>query len=471
MIFTRSPRSIFAALVVVSITSWAGEAIAEPVDEPYVVYVSEDGSYARCGPSGEHYRTDRLGEGEPLEVYIETTDGWLGIRPPETSFCWLPADQIHVDSDGVEGTIVDPEAVAWIGTNLGRARKYLWQVKFQLDESVTIIGETLRETAAGEKETWYRIVPPPGEFRWVHDSQIVHSREELARYHRQQRAEQMAKSAEAKRDQVALQTDPPSISDAPPKPFDVTAATEAAIAQTSGEVGADMVSQAGLEQVDRREAPQSRMNVTDRVRVRNIAPAEAKVASTEQVTPWTQADRSRTAYRDTNRLTESPRSTTTIRRNSDDLQSMQIQFGQLISSSASAVMVDALRLRVERLVTSSSDPVERGRAQLLAERIIKYQDVASRRDGTGRPAPTSSSAPTTFQQQGWLVQVYSARPEAPPFALTDQDGKTIAYLSPSAGMNPRRHLNRKVGIVGRTNYLTGIETPHVIAEQIVRIGQ
>ena len=55
-------------------------AFAEgPVDEPYTVYVFEDGGFAHCGPSKEHYQTDVLNHGDALDVYLETEDGWLGI--------------------------------------------------------------------------------------------------------------------------------------------------------------------------------------------------------------------------------------------------------------------------------------------------------------------------------------------------------------------------------------------------------
>ena len=125
---------------------------AEIVDEPYTVFIVEDG-YVRCGPSDEFYRTDRVNEGDKLEVYIETNDGWLGVRPPDTSFCWLPEDQVVLNKAGDEGRIIDREAVAWIGTNLGRARKYRWQIKFEIGEQVAVIGKTEREVETGEMET------------------------------------------------------------------------------------------------------------------------------------------------------------------------------------------------------------------------------------------------------------------------------------------------------------------------------
>ena len=92
--------------------------------EPYSVFVSEEESFAYCGPAEEYYRTDPLRYGQALEVYAETEDGWLGIRPPKDSFCWIPAETVELDQSEEAGTIVEDRTVAWIGTHLGRARTY-----------------------------------------------------------------------------------------------------------------------------------------------------------------------------------------------------------------------------------------------------------------------------------------------------------------------------------------------------------
>ena len=51
--------------------------------EPYSIYVAVPKAYARCGPADDYYRTDPLRQGQELEVFAETDDGWLGIRPAQ----------------------------------------------------------------------------------------------------------------------------------------------------------------------------------------------------------------------------------------------------------------------------------------------------------------------------------------------------------------------------------------------------
>jgi len=154
----------FAPLVFV-LVSLCPQSVSAQSDlsfEPYTVYVIEQDSHARCGPSDDYYRTDRLRRGQSLEVFAETDDGWLGIRPPDDSFCWIQAETIEFDSASETGTIIEDRTVAWIGTHLGRARSYRWQVQMAKGETVTVIGKSEREGPDGRtgRPRWSSIVVP-----------------------------------------------------------------------------------------------------------------------------------------------------------------------------------------------------------------------------------------------------------------------------------------------------------------------
>lgn len=163
-------------------TSVDGDAMTLASDglssQPYSVYVAQANGYARCGPSSDYYKTDPLRLGQQLRVFAESDDGWLGIQPPDGSFCWVPATTVDLNKNGDEGQVSEDQTVAWIGTHLGRAKKFLWQVRMGKGEAVTVIGRSEREGPDGP-QLWFRIVPPSGEFRWVHESEVVGSSEEL----------------------------------------------------------------------------------------------------------------------------------------------------------------------------------------------------------------------------------------------------------------------------------------------------
>ena len=167
-----------------------------------------------------------------------------------------------------------------------------------------------------------------------------------------------------------------------------------------------------------------------------------------------------------------------------------------MAARASAAEVEPLARAARQLASTSPDSLVAGRARLLAERVEQYRQVASRRDGEAlirnpslpmNPAGQTLSFPAesgrqavggamdggltgvpASSQTGYLVQVYSARSNSPPFALTDNTGRTVAYVTPSPGVNLRTHLNSKVNVSGTQGFLTGLNTPHILATQAVR---
>ncbi|MEL7267920.1 MAG: hypothetical protein AAFP69_24350, partial [Planctomycetota bacterium] len=176
---------ILPVLTVLTFPASVSGQESEDLPTGKTVYVRHAAAHARCGPGGDFYRTDALRIGQKLQVHVETPDGWLGIRPPDTSYCWIPADAVTANQSvanqlhhGATATVIGEDEVAYIGTHLGRARQYRWQVQLQSGETVTIIGQAARQGENGT-QLWYRIVPPSGEFRWVHRQQVTEDVETL----------------------------------------------------------------------------------------------------------------------------------------------------------------------------------------------------------------------------------------------------------------------------------------------------
>ncbi|MGV3483962.1 MAG: hypothetical protein ACO1RT_06055, partial [Planctomycetaceae bacterium] len=83
-------------------------------------------------------------------------------------------------------------------------------------------------------------------------------------------------------------------------------------------------------------------------------------------------------------------------------------------------------------------------------------------------AAPRADADEAQEAAGHLVQVFSSRPDSPPYALTDSQGRTTHYVSAAPGVNLRRYLNQHVTVRGVAGYSTGLDTPHVIASGAVR---
>jgi hypothetical protein len=494
------------------------DAVAQEIEAaPYRAYVARPGEYARCGPGADFYQTDPLEAGEAVDVYLETEEGWLGIRPPENSFCWVQSDQVEVARDESTGRVIDAKAVAWIGTHLGRARKYRWQVRLDEGEEITIIGTAHREGPEGD-DVWYRIVPPAGEFRWVHRSQLVESPSDVQRANspsepnrsgdlaagpRQEdfagerqplksgtARETTAEPADARDEDapvgsgLAAERSPRSFADLarsvltagrpdpPPgdRSGDADDADRAQIAEAGVQTASTFPSKTGLRPT---ASPDLRPLHQEGI-ANGKAAAESRGPVSQELGDLTDAD----------------------------VAVLRTELSRAMANRASASAVERLRQRAAEIANRSTNMFERGRAAILLKRVEQYQLVASRRDyvtpvsasemveassarsndpapaeTAGRPndrgiivqTPGTQPRSGAFDRQGWLVRVYSARTGAPPYAITDAAGRTLSYVTPVPGMNLNRYLNQQVGLYGRTAADTSVETPHIIAEQVVRL--
>ena len=577
---------------------------------PYSVFVAEEEAFAYCGPSEDYYRTDPLRYGQTLDVYAETEDGWLGIRPPEDSFCWIPADTVELDESQEEGIISEDRTVAWIGTHLGRARKYRWQVQLAKGEPVTIIGRSEREGPDGP-QLWYRIVPPSGEYRWIHRDSVVMTSEELVESVRHRESEKekpkMARSEPASRDsvtdsareadirQTAHVDDDSRRSEASGRDTDFS---ESVASSGPSVLDRDEAIGSGLNEDWRRdrasrnseyavqasaEAPQSALDAfkqggllaslefMTRPQIQEIGgqPQTAPASNIALDSNWV-AGASRTAggqaadvrsdpsnaVRQASSIAGvgnpimqasaqmplgSPQAITDSRNavtsanpafqvvpaerisqieaevSNADVDRLNLILSRLMASQASSAETEPVERAANTLASQSADSVTAGRARMLAEKAQRYRRVATRRDGhtviqssatipgattnaavlgvsttTGNTFESSHAGPTgtgpafftpaanaslpsgtdhgngVIEHAGYLVQVYSARSNSPPFALTDHAGRTVAYVTPAPGVNLRSHLNSRISVVGTRGYLTGLNTPHIMATQAVR---
>ncbi len=556
---------LLAATPSIELASAQGDSSSS---EPFVVYVAEEGAYARCGPSGDYYRTDPLRHGQSLDVYAETDDGWLGIRPPEGSFCWIIAETIDVDPGEEHGTIVEDRTVAWIGTHLGRARKYRWQVQLAKGESVTVIGRSEREGPDGP-QLWYRVVPPSGEFRWLHRNQVVSNSVELiasvdrrvdqeieflpggqtnpapqkivstepsevqsaatssasASSRRRSPPRRSQANVEASRsignafDAHSSRPDPATIGSGLKENWQASTAREATRQTTSNSVrqlepSAPARSNAIARPVGRMAsiefrgqprlldigsqsvAPSGRETAGDQNWVSGAARSGTQpVASIATSLPTMVAAGAgdgviRQVAGQQSIVTTIPAitgvSAEQIARveqetRGADVERLSLILSRLMAARATAAEAEPVVRAAGMLAASSADPVTAGRARLLAERAEQYRRVSRRRDGDVvvasnvvpviPPAPPVAAIPprqTSVSQVGYLVQVYSARSNSPPFALTDHSGRTLVYVTPVPGVNIRMHLNSHVKVTGRQGFLRGLNTPHLLVSSAFR---
>lgn len=148
------------ALSALAVASWADE----PAQFPYTAYITADDVQARSGPGKNYYATEKLPRGSTVEVYRHDPGGWYAVRPPEGSFTWVSAKFLEVGENGV-GVVTADRVAARVGASDSDLRDVI-QVQLDKGEEVQVL-EAQRFGSGESAQTWYKISPPAGEFRWV----------------------------------------------------------------------------------------------------------------------------------------------------------------------------------------------------------------------------------------------------------------------------------------------------------------
>lgn len=132
---------------------------------PYRAYISTDEVNIRSGPGENYYPVLKLARGDAVEVYRHDPGGWYAIRPPEGSCSWVSGEFVALESEGV-GVITGDRVVARVGSAFSDIRDVI-QVRLDRDERVEVLEARRFSPDGTAPQTWYKIAPPAGEFRWV----------------------------------------------------------------------------------------------------------------------------------------------------------------------------------------------------------------------------------------------------------------------------------------------------------------
>jgi SH3-like domain-containing protein len=131
---------------------------------PYTAYIRSDDVNVRSGPGDNYYPVSKLARGDVVEVYRHDPGGWYAIRPPAGSFSWISGEFLK-PIDGSTAVVIGDRVVARVGSAFSDVRDCI-QVRLERGEEVDVI-EAKRFNEGPAAQTWYKIAPPAGEFRWV----------------------------------------------------------------------------------------------------------------------------------------------------------------------------------------------------------------------------------------------------------------------------------------------------------------
>lgn len=170
----------------------------------------------------------------------------------------------------------------------------------------------------------------------------------------------------------------------------------------------------------------------------------------------------------------------------------------IVAGPTESWRLDPLRRDLQTVIDESADPIVRGEARLLLERVDEFDAFRlrwlrnhSRQTVDSTPPSADYSgrlavSPASYQTQvppsgeisiaadadanGYLVSVRSQRPDYPQFALTDRAGNLVAYVEAKPGMSLQPYLDQPVAIYGQRGTNTLLAARSIRVERIVRVA-
>ncbi|HVT29694.1 MAG TPA: SH3 domain-containing protein [Lacipirellulaceae bacterium] len=399
-------HSIYIALICALLAF----AHAEPVAAdslPYQARVVTAGAPVLSGPGQKFYPTDSLAQGDTVDVYREKPGGWLAIRPPVNSFSWI-AERDLILKDGGLAEIVKDGVASRIGSRINNRHNAV-QVRLKKGEAVEVVGE---DTINGEK--WYKIAPPAGEFRWIQASLVE-----------------------------KIGPIPNDRTNVPPN------------AETAVSVG--------------RQAESNTANPGPSAVTRIENPDNGQPTAVPQ--PPAPSHQSPAPNPESADL-------------SHDLTAIELRLSRMAAAPPSLWNTERLERDAAQLMARAKTPAERDAVRVTQDKINQFAAIGRQYNQTPSLVAQAGQPPITplpgtvataangrpYDAVGILRPVVSRRPGAPQFALVDDRGQVVSFVTPTPDLNLQPYLGHRIGIVGNRGYIPEFQRATVTAARVTPLN-
>lgn len=448
---------LFAAILALVACCQATPSWAED-DFPYTAYLAADDVYVRSGPGENYYPVLKLRKGDRVDVYRHDPGGWYAIRPPEKCFSWVSGEFIE-PTEGNLGVVTGERVVARVGSAFSDIRDVI-QVRLDRGEMVEVL-EAKRFNSGPAAQTWYKISPPAGEFRWVSGRFVDRNLEpepprEPSPGNNLLLARQARNAEGGDEDETGVKQDDESNDDpltADHEPGDDNQVRLAAHTR-------HLANQRGRRKLDEETQP-PRARESD-------ADSDADADADDGDDADRLGDRSDKWSRLRRRLSA---------RGNVSAEDLDLLLSATVVDEPSRWDLASVRSKADRALRHAETAVERGRVRRVLRKIDSFADIQRRElqfaGGSQGPAPALQPAAglahhrdARFDGVGRLTTVLTRQVGGPQFALVDNTGQVRCYVTPAPGVNLRQYLNQDVGVNGTLGYLPDLRTQHVTASHV-----
>jgi len=465
------------------------ESLVAQTTFPYVAYVASPQTFVRSGPGQRYYPTHQLETGHAVEVFRRDDEDWCAVRPPEGSYSLISAHDVQQISENVAEVIVE-QTVTRVGSQLSSSRSAV-QVLLHRGNRVRLL-----PSQPGDNPRWLRIAPPPGEFRWIANDDLSSTPPveptrdvELAGNWARQDSSQ---SSPEHSDKTERKATPPTEPIGPPPqyaPLKKTQSVRSHASTTAGNGPAWSPPPPQGTEVDE--------ETDTEIVVGSPAAAELSAQSAGDSDTVNQEGVSGS------KVVSKASGPTDAR-----ISELQIRLSQVIVRPKAEWDFSQLQREAQQIWDETDSVSVREQVETLLERITLFQGLASTDIYAGRgpvTPPEKPKAPGEIEQftglsarvrqladsdlntsdpfeteklttskplydaVGKLKPVVSRKEQAPSYALIDDQGDVISFLTPGPDINLQPYVGRRIGVHGTRGFMPEYRRAHVTASRVTVI--
>jgi len=143
---------------------------------------------------------------------------------------------------------------------------------------------------------------------------------------------------------------------------------------------------------------------------------------------------------------------------------------------------ERLERDVAQLTGRAQTQAERDQVHAVQEKISHFAEIGRKANqglagapGQSAITPVSNTAAAgasagPYDAVGVLRPVVSRRPGAPQYALVDERGQVLSFVTATPDLNLQPYLGRRVGVVGNRGYMPEFQRASVTAARVTPLS-
>jgi len=163
------------------------------------------------------------------------------------------------------------------------------------------------------------------------------------------------------------------------------------------------------------------------------------------------------------------------------LTDIEMRLSRMASAPPQLWNTERLQRDTELLLGQAKTQQERDMVKATMVKIDQFTSLARRYQPTAGAIPGQALVPGAaavagmqaapaangqFDAVGVLKPVVSKRPGAPQFALVDDRGQVLTFVTPSPDVNLQPYLGHRVGVAGNRGFIPEFNRAHVTAGRV-----